>query len=210
MVELDDELGDLATSDEIRAAIDALSKEEAARLKGIATLCLMGTEFQESQELINEAVLRTMKAANGEKGRRWKRSVPFIAFMIMTVRGIADDSLNSASQMRVDRIEAMVAPDASSDDLLGVLGYSNPCVVEQAIELEETEERQAQAKRDSDDIDAFFADDDEVNWVIMGIKDKCSVAEVCQLSEMTTTQYETARRRFRRGLQKIFPGRRNT
>lgn len=57
-------------------------------------------------------------------------------------------------------------------------------------------------------IDTFFANDDEVKWIIMGHKDGHSVSEICELANMTQTQYETARRRFRRGREKLFPGRR--
>ena len=83
-------------------------------------------------------------------------------------------------------------------------------VVEQALEVEETAERRDRAKADADAIDAHFTGDDEITWVIMGLKDGQSATDIREMSGMSGTQYETARKRFRRGLEKLFPGRRKT
>lgn len=202
--------GEAATPDEIRAAIEDLSKENRAKLKKIATYCLYGSEFQDPMELINEAVIRTLKAAHGEKGRVWKRTVPFMAFLIMTIRGIANDSQESLFQTQTVHLEAMAAPGGSTEDILGLHGYSNACVLEQAIGLEETSERQDLAKKDAEIIDAFFTNDDDITWLIMGIKDEQLPTDIRELSGMGEKQYDTARRRFRRGLEKLFPSRRKT
>lgn len=209
-MKIDDPLDDSATPDEIRVAIEGLSKEDAAKLKKAATYCLYGTEFQNPLELINEAIVRTLNAAHGDKGRRWRRSVPFIAFMINTVKGIANDSQESLPQTRTMHMEAMVTPETSVEDALGALGHCTVHVVEQAIEVEETAERQDRAKADADAIDAHFAGDGEVTWIIMGLKDGLSATDIRELSGMNGTQYETARKRFRRGLEKLFPGRRKS
>lgn len=210
-MELDDTLDDdCATPDELRQAIEELTKEDAARLKKAATYCLFGTEYQNPMELLNEAVVRAMNAAHGSKGRTWKKSVPFMAFMVMTIKGIANDSHESLTQTMTVNIEGMAAEDATAEDALGALGHAHPCVVEQAIEIEESQERQERAKADADAIDAHFKNDDDINWIIMGHKDGQTASEIRELSEMSATQYETARRRFRRGLEKLFPGRRKS
>ena len=209
-LKLDDPPDDAATPDEVRAAIEGLSKEDTARLKKAATYCLYGTEFQNPLELINEAVVRTLNAAHGDKGRTWRRSVPFMAYMINTVKGIANDSQESLPQTRTVHMEAMATPATSAEDALGALGHCNTDVVEQALEVEETAERRDRAKADADAIDAHFTGDDEITWVIMGLKDGQSATDIREMSGMSGTQYETARKRFRRGLEKLFPGRRKT
>jgi len=201
---------DCASAADLRQAIEALTKEDAARLKKAASYCLFGTEYQNPTELLNEAVARAMNAAHGGKGRTWKKSVPFMAFMVMTIKGIANDSYESLPQTMTVHMEAMAAEGATAEDALGALGHANPGVVEQAIEIEETEERHERAKADADAIDALFANDDGVNWIIMGHKDGHTASEIRELSGMSITQYETARRRFRRGLEKLFPGRRKS
>ncbi len=198
---------DCATPDDLRQAIEALTKEDATRLKKAATYCLFGTEYQNPMELLNEAFVRAMNAAYGGKGRTWKKSVPFMAFMVMTIKGIANDSHESPAQKMTVHMEAMASEGATTEDALGALGHANPCVVEQAIEIEENQERRERAKADADAIDTHFANDDGVNWIIMGHKDGQTASEIREISGMGTTQYETARRRFRRGLEKLFPGR---
>lgn len=199
-----------ATPDDIRSAIESLSSTELLRLKNAAALCLFGTEYQNPQELINEAITRTLSAAHGGKGRRWKMSVPFMAFMIMSVRGIANDSLESLPQTKTVRLEAMATEALTAEDALGAMGHRNPSVEELAIEIEEDDERQAGAKRDADAIDARFAADTEISWIIMGYKDGLAASDIRELAGMSATEYDTAKRRFRRGLEKLFPNRRKS
>ena len=207
-MEFEDRPDDTATPEDVRQAIDALSKEELYRIRKAAVYCLLGTEYQEPQEIINEAIVRTMKAASGEKGRHWPKSVPFIAYMIRTIQGLANDSQESSVQTRTDYMEAMATETASAEDVLGRFEHHHIDVLTQALELEETSERQDRAKEIVSKIDAYFAGGSEVTWVIMGHKDDLSAAEIRELSGMTQTQYETARKRFRRGLDKLFPEKR--
>ena len=196
-----------ATIDEIRTAIEALTPEESARLRFAATYCLPGSEYDHFQDLINEAVMRAMSAAAGGSGRHWKIGVKFIAFMIMTVRGLSDDSRESLIQRKTMRLELMTAEGGSSEDVVGALGHFNPSVLEQAVENQERIERQERANADADAIDAYFANDDNIGWIVMGHKDDQSPAEIQQISGMSQIQYNSARRKFRRGLSKLFPSR---
>ena len=204
----DDPPGDTATPEDVRQAIEALSKEDRYRLRKAAVICLSGTEYQAPQEIINEAIVRTISAANGGKGRRWPKYVPFMAYLIQTIKGLANDSRESPIQTKTVNMEAMTTEGIKAEDVLDRLEHSHSDVVTQTIELEETQERRDRAKADADKIDAHFTVDSEVTWIIMGHKDGLSATEIRDLGEMTQTQYETARRRFRRGLEKLFPGRR--
>ncbi|WP_275271782.1 hypothetical protein [Limnobacter sp. P1] len=199
---------DTATPDDVRSAIAALSDVDNYRLRKAATYCLPGTEYQTPQELINEAVIRTMNAASGDRGRRWPRNVPFIAFMMRTIQGIANDSRESAGQRVTDRIEELATEAVSVEQVLAQSEHYHPDIVTQALELEEANEREEQVKAIVGEIDDNFAEDEEVNWILMGIKDDLPASEVRELSGMTQSQYDTARRRFRRGLDKLFPEKR--
>lgn len=204
----DDLPDNVATPEDVRQAIEALSNEDRYRLRKAAAICLAGTEYQDPLEIINEAIARTMSAANGDKGRHWPKGVVFMAYMIQTIKGLADDSRESSIQKKTEYMEAMATEGGSAEDALGRLELYNLDVVAQAVALEETQERQDRAKMDADIIDAHFSDDIEVTWIIMGHKDDQSPAAIREMAEMTDTQYNTARRRFRRGLEKLFPGRR--
>lgn len=198
----------LATPDEIRAAIEELSSEDLLRLKKTAKLFLFGTEYQNPFELINEAITRTLSAAHGDQGRKWKTSVPFIAFMIMSVKGIANDSLESLPQTKTVPLESMATEALSVEDALGAIGHRSLSVEELALEIEESDGRQVNAKRDADAVEEYFAADADISWIIMGYKDGLAAREIRELAGMSATQYDTAKRRFRRGLEKLFPNRR--
>ena len=94
----DHPVDDFASSDDIRQAIESLSPEDLARIRKAAKYSLFGTEYQDPQELVNEAVARSMEGANGSKGRHWPKSVPFVAFMFKTIQSIANGSRESPTE----------------------------------------------------------------------------------------------------------------
>jgi DNA-directed RNA polymerase specialized sigma24 family protein len=204
-IEQDD---DLATPDELRQAIESLRPEELYKLKKAATYCLFGSEYQSEGELFNETIMRAMRAADGERGRAWRKSVNFMAFLITCMRGIANDSAESFQQTRIKRIEELATETNSGEEVLAVKGHRHPSHEDFVIELEEARERAAKAKADAGVIENYFVNDSQVSWLIMGYKDGLAPHEVREISEMTQTEYDTAKRRFRRGLDKLFPGRR--
>lgn len=204
----DDPLKKYATPDDVCAAVGALSKEDHYRIYKAATLCIWGTEYQDPKELINEAVARTLAGASGQRGRRWPHHVPFIAYMIMTIQGLANDSHESSVQKLTDSLDGMALHDESTGEILGGLQYYQEGIETQVIEAEEVNSREARAKEFVRIIDTHFAGDSQITWIIMGHKDDLSASEIREISGMTQRQYETARTRFRRGLAKLFPEKR--
>lgn len=193
----------LATTDDIRIAIETLSDEDAVVLKRAARLCLPGTEFQDPKEILNEAVVR---ALNGS--RQWPMNrTPFVAFMIMTMRSIASGSRDAPAQARTGHLESIAAKGTGASGALDFLGYSTASVEQEAIEADEDEEAKARAKADANKIDAYFESDQDVAWLILCLQEGQSPSKARELAGLTTTQYETTRRRLRRGLEKLFPGR---
>jgi hypothetical protein len=201
---------DPATDDDIRDAIEALTEDDALRLHKAAQGFLAGTEYQDANELINEAVLRAMDGTFGDQGRHWpKRRVPFVAFMIMTMMSIADGSRESHFMSRTDRLEGLSLEGEGADHVLDYLGFSTQSVEDEALDVEEEAAAIVRAKVDADRIDALFAGDQQVAWLVMCIKEGKSPAKARELAGFTTTEYETIRKRLRRGAAKLFPGRRS-
>jgi hypothetical protein len=199
---------DYATSEEVADAFGALTDAELRRLGKFAEAYIWGTEYTDPLELIDEAVKRTLIGAEGvEKGRRWPKTVAFMAFMVKTMESIADGSRESVVQKETDHLEVLAGEDGDSEHVLGKGGHKHLDVVEAAIELEETQARQAAAKADADLIERHFADDQEVLAIIEGEKEGWKAEETRQAFDMTPTAYDTARRRLRRGLNKLMPGR---
>ena len=206
----DDHLKAAATEDDIRQAIAGLSPGDLVHLKKAARLCLPGTEYADPQELLNEAVVRTMNAVAGQPGRCWPTDVPFMAYLVQTMKGLASDARESLPQRKTVHLEMMTTSDGNSETAVALLNHVEQDAITRGIEMEDEKERSRLAQADLDTINAHFAHDDQVQYVIMGRQDNLSVTEVRQLADMSQTQFETAQRRLRRGLEKLFSDRRKS
>lgn len=199
-----------ATAEEICEAVERLTVAEIGRIHRAAQYLIFGTEYTNPQELLNEAVQRTLEGVGVKEGRHWPKKVDFVAYINMTMQSIANGSSSSITQSRTTRLEAIAGHDGDVELALAQEGFSSPDVVEQALELEETNERQARAAADAALIEAHFANDEEIQFLIMGDKDGMTPSEIRAVSGMDQTTYDTARRRFRRGLNALMPGRRKS
>lgn len=203
-----------ASVDELFRALMMLTSAERLRLFARARLLVWGTEYTDPQELLNEAVKRALIAASGakqdgERGRPWPIDrVPLPAFLSGCMDSIADSSRESLGQTQTDRLEAIAGEARDVDTMIYRAGGWNTDVVEQAIEVEDAADRQQRALADAQFIEAHFKDDQEVLAVIEGEKADMSVAEVLALFDLDQKTYDTARRRLRRQVDKLMPGRR--
>jgi hypothetical protein len=200
-----------ATTNDVRQAIQSLTQADKLRLRKAAATCLAGSDYASPDDLINEAIRRTMDAAEGLRGRKWPLNVPFVAYMVNTMKGLASDSKGSAKRRDTVSMQALTPEGADPDETLGALlraDHRQADIATALIDRQEAEDLADAEERDLAALDECFANDEQVQYVIMGIKDGMKPDEVCAISEMTQTQYETARRRYRRGLEKLFPGRR--
>jgi hypothetical protein len=203
-----------ASVEELSRALTMLTSAELLRLFARARLLVWGTEYTDPQELFNEAVKRALVAAtgvkqDGERGRPWPIDrVQLPAFLSGCMDSIADASRDSIGQSQTDRLEALAGEDGDVDTVLHRAGRWNTDVVEQAIQVEDTLDRQQRAQRDARAIETHFKDDQEVLAVIEGEKADMPVAEVLALFDLDQKTYDTARRRLRRQVDKLMPGRR--
>ena len=199
---------DYANAEEIGHAVESLTKAELGRIRLAAQYALFGTEYTDPLELLSEAVERTLAGVGVKEGRHWPKDVSFVAYIIRTMQSIADSSSDSIIQTRTTHLETMAGSGGDAELALAQEGFSSSDVVQQALEVEETSERQARAAADAALIEAHFADDEEIQFLIMGDKDDLKPIEIRDVSGMDQTAYDTARRRFRRGLNTLMPGRR--
>lgn len=203
----------LASEDEIRAAIEALTDDELMRLDKAGRACIPGSDFQDADEVMNEAVRRAIEGCGKKTGRHWPiERVDFVAFLIMTMRGLASDSRDSELMAKTDHFAA--GDDGSGSWTLDRLGHRTAGVEQRLIDDEDEAEedarvtkRQATASADADRIDKHFAGDQEVAWLVMCLREEKAPSKARIAAGLTQTQYETIRKRMRRGLEKLFPGR---
>lgn len=203
-----------ASPEEVAAAVANLRPEELRRLRKRAALQIFGTEYTDPMELLGEAVKRALIATDpnkreDERGRPWPIDrVELPAFLSKSIDGIADDSRQSIQQTATERLEALAGEDRDIGTVLHGAGHYHTDVVEQAIELEATQARQSAAKKDADTIERHFVGDQAVLAIIEGEKEGMSAREVQALFELDETTYDSARRRLRRTVDKLMPGRR--
>ncbi len=192
-----------AVAGDIQAAIEALSAAEAYRLHRAARLLIRATEYEQPQDLLNEVFTRAMQASTGEPGRRWPKSrVPFVAFVIETMKGLANDSRESAWVTRSTSLEeAQVAAEGD-----GVPAGSPPSVEEELLDLEERDAAELKAGQALSQIEGLFENDEEVSLMLECLKDGmigAAIISTCGFRDQT--HYETVRRRMRRRIEKGFP-----
>lgn len=203
-----------ASPEEVAAAVVNLRPEELRRLRKRAELQIWGTEYTDPMELLGEAVKRAMIATDpnkceDERGRPWPMDrVELPAFLSKSIDSIADDSRQSLHQIATQRLEALAGEDRDIGAVLHGVGHYHTDVIEQAIELEDIQARQAAAKLDADAIERHFAGDQAVLAIIEGEKEEMSAREVQALFELDETTYDSARRRLRRKVDRLMPGRR--
>ncbi len=195
--------GVFAVAGDIQAAIEALTDAEAYRLHRCARLLIGGTEYEQPQDLLNEVFTRAMQAAIGKPGRRWPKStVPFVAFVIETMKGLVNDSRESAWLTRSTSLEeAHVAAEGDA-----VPAGSSPSVEEELLNLEARDAAELRAGQAVSGIEKLFENDEEVSLMLECLKDGmigAAIISACGFRDQT--HYETVRRRMRRGIEKLFP-----
>lgn len=195
------------TVDDIRQAFEKLSDADLLRIQRAAGVCLSGTHFTCTDDLLNEVIVRALKAAQGESGRRWPLDVQFVAFVIMTMKGLAHDSRHSFTQARFESADSVELEGVTPDDVFARAGMVHQDAPTLATAAEDERAREARASEELRRIDEFFKGDSEVTWIIEGLRDSLSATEIREISGMDVRQYETARKRFRRGIGKLFPER---
>lgn len=154
---------------EAARAIAALGPADLRRLELIARSRAQGLPGMEWRDLLQECLARTLGGS-----RRWPKHVPLIAFLAQTMRSIASDLRQRASE------------DCPGDD--GKLQYADNShfYVEAAHQLR--------------DIIRYFADDEHVRKLISGLQVGETALETQQRCGLNPSQYDAARKRFWRGI----------
>jgi hypothetical protein len=194
-----------ATTVEIQAAIEALNEEELLRIGKAASSFAPGTQYADPAELFNEAITRCMSAAAGKGGRPWPVHVPFVAFVIKTMQGLASDSRESWEQRSLVAAEDLASDDQTGEQFLELRNRSELSTEELAIERQEAAERESQAQRTLEALRALLAGNQAALDVLDARLAELSMSEALEMFDLTKTQYESAQRALRRALEKLNP-----
>jgi len=177
---------DVASPEEFSATLTALGNADLFKLKQLARLRSFGLVSMEWEDLLNEAISRTLAGQ-----RRWPRGVEFLAFMAQTMRSIANEEWR-----KLEQSDLTLECDLPGEDDRGGLAdlATNPI----------TPERELLARRALDEINRVFDDDEQALKVLMALAQGGSPEELMAESSLTVGEYATVQRRIRRKLAKHF------
>jgi hypothetical protein len=186
----------------VEHALSAMTKADWARLYRLAQYLLLGgTTYKNPIELFNEAVHRTLDGR-----RNWPPAVAFDAYIWMVMRSIAD----ADRKVEEERIEFLANDQRHVDGFDSeedrVAEYGSAALAVDAV-LEDAAVQQ-RVKEDLQTIENHFKNDQNVMLVIMAIEDNIPPRELEADYGLTLTQYESARKKLRRYIDRHFPGRR--
>lgn len=189
---IDDFQGIHASTAEVQAAFVTLSNADLIRLKQIAQLRSAGLSTITWEDLVNEAVVRSLAGA-----RRWPRLIPFIAFLAQTIRSIANEEWRRLDHEQTS-VEADLKSNIDDDQPIAHLAFDSI-----------TPEREVSARKALNDIDTLFKDDLEAKSILHGFAQGATPEQIQAATSLTSTQYASAQRRIRRQLARHFAEKEN-
>jgi hypothetical protein len=180
--------GECLGAAEIGAAFDGLSAEDRLKLDAIETVFRGGTGFGPN-ELIYEAVCRTLTGK-----RHCPRAVPFMAFMVETMRSIA----HHERAKRRREVPLTLAPRQG-----GAAEGPPDCASEQLTPEELLMEQESADAVQT--IHEMFADDAEAQLVLMGWAEGHRGKALREATGLDQAALDYAAKRIRSRMRKQYP-----
>jgi len=178
-----------ASAQEVAGALVTLSSANKARLRYAAHLRSIGLIGVSWEDLLSEAAARALSGT-----RRWPKDVPFVAFMMQTVRSIASEEWHRLST----RGETLESDLQATDD------NQEGSVLAEIVLDTVTPERVAQARSALREIEGLFIDDPDALSVFRGLALGHSPEETQVQAGMSAVSYASTQRRIRRTLANHF------
>lgn len=174
------------------------------KLRKAGRFLVPGSEYADADALLNEAMTRAYNGAADMPGlkRHWPRGVPFEAFLIKTMQGLASDSRRGAHIKKRVMDDEVVRDGTSGEEIYPESESVCPDLLTEAIAREDSEIHQQKCAVRVATIEKLFEDDQEILLIIECLKDGKDPAEICDICNLTATQYASARRRMRRRFEK--------
>lgn len=162
---------DYLSREELDAAIKGLSNVDVLRLKKIA-MQYTGNHDMEAEELLGEAVLRTLSGGR----KTCPRDLPIVNFLAGVISSITEyerkKKRNAGGVVNIDDCERNDSGSTPEDDVL--------------------------EKQLFKQLESFFDEDEEILLLLLFLNDGFSPPEIQHDVGWSETQYNTIRRRMRR------------
>lgn len=167
--------GAFASADAVRDAIVSLDIADQIRLKKIAQGRALGLAHADWRDLLQEAVARALSGS-----RRWPHHVPIVAFIAETMRSIASEWRDRASAADVQLPDGTDVTSDHPDSERVVIARDLVARIYDAV-----------------------SGDPAVLSLLAGLSDGETAAETMARTGLSPLDYDAARKRFRRALNKI-------
>ncbi|WP_338702070.1 sigma-70 family RNA polymerase sigma factor (plasmid) [Bradyrhizobium sp. 26S5] len=171
------------SSEELIGAFEALSPDDKLKLAAIEAIKVRGTRFAQG-ELVHEALCRALTA-----DRNCPRDVPFMAFLVETMRSIA-----SHDREAWRRTQALPDGDAAGS---AEAASSAPSPEDDLVQREDAEAIRA--------IQDCFNDDPEAQLVLLGWQEDLRGAALRDATGLDQGQIDYAIKRIRMKMRKTYP-----
>jgi DNA-directed RNA polymerase specialized sigma24 family protein len=175
----------VATEEEIRAALEALTVSDRLRLKAFAKLRVRGLGARvggpdREEDLLHEAFVAVL-----EGRRKWKpASVSMVDLLAGVVRSISSHWAEGFDP-ETALLESELSPDPKRPSPLAMAPSGRP-----------DQERELAAKQELENLQRFFKDDDIVVLIIEGFREGMTGPEICEALGLSRTDYEAGRKRM--------------
>ena len=182
----------VASRQDVLVGLRSLTAADLRRLKGIARVRALGLHEVEWQDLLQEAVVRTLDGA-----RQWPVGVSLVVFLRETMRSIASE------HWRRRRIAPIVLDPPLRDPPDDV----ETTVLDTVVDPTADPERDAAAAETLARIEKAFEGDLEALHVLWGMALGKSPSEIQDEGQMDARRYASTQRRIRRTIAREFPDR---
>lgn len=187
-----DVIHNLASKQEVAEGLRGLKDADLRRLEGIARVRVLGLHELEWQDLLHEAIVRTLDGT-----RQWPTNIDLIVFLRETMRSIASEHWR---RKRTNPIVSDMRPHDSLEN-------TDATVLESIVDLAVDPERDAAAAEMIARIEDAFEGDLEALHVLCGMTLGKPPSEIKNEGQMNARRYANTQRRIRRTLARTFPDR---
>lgn len=174
-----------ASEDEVAIALAALSAADDIRLARIAQLRTRGLPELDWRDLLHDAIARALDGT-----RRWPAEVPFVVFVAGIMRSLASEAW---------RARAYASPYTSTpnpEEAGPLADFADPAP---------DPERTIVARDLVTRLGELFSDDQEARAILTGLAEGLTPSEIETHFGLTSTTYDSARRRMRRKIARLDP-----
>ena len=182
----------LASRQDVVDGLRGLTDADLRRLEGIARLRALGLHEVEWQDLLQEAVVRTLDGA-----RQWPMDIDLVVFLRETMRSLASEHWR---RRKTDPIVPDSPLRSPAEDVA-----ETP--LESAADPTADPERDAAAAETLARIEEAFEGDVDALHVLWGMALGKSPSEIQHEGQMDARHYASTQRRIRRTLARAFPDR---